>query len=65
MAYRVFAIFLVVLLAATGCRTAQVDNEQTESTAQGGSQRLADDNTIPSGTELRVELNQKLSLIHI
>lgn len=50
-----------MLLAVAGCRTAQVENEGTESTDQYATQRLPDDGTIPSGTEMRVELNQKLS----
>jgi hypothetical protein len=61
MAYRVFATFLVVLLAAVGCRTAQVENEGTDTTGEYTTQRLPSADAIPSGTELRVELNQKLS----
>lgn len=61
MIQRIFAILLVALVAAAGCRTAQVESEDSAAAEGVAQKRLPNADEIPSGTELRVELNQKLS----
>jgi outer membrane lipoprotein SlyB len=61
MPQRIFAILLVGLVSMLGCRTGQVQSDDAGQLDQIEPSELPNADAIPPGTELRVELNQKLS----
>jgi hypothetical protein len=52
---------MALTVALTGCRTGQVESDDGDQYERAERTRLPSDDAIPPGTELTVELNQKLS----
>ncbi len=61
MINRTIAIFTVLALVGVGCRSAEVTGDHNQPVEQPAQKQVVTRDAIPAGTDLRVELNQKLS----